>query len=623
MAYRPLSPNCIRFHQNPRVHPITGSQLVPGSQAYNDLVRECGPPPLTPYPPVTQVPLQPTIQLPRVTTTAQPTIQLPRATTAQPTIQLPQPTIQLPRVTTAQPTIQLPTIQLPKPTIQLPQAQIRQVRGGDFPAVITTVRAPTITPQIQPEVAQTIGRTPLPPRFTPPAPQPQTRPPTIIAPIVTTQPTTRPPNIVIPPANAQPVIGPAGIVQPTIRPPTITIPAITIPAGIAQQTFQIPRIQSPTRTQLPPIGFPTVGLPAVGLPTVGLPGMRLPIGVDPTQIVGLPGLGLLPLGLGDLPILPIIQVPEPERGVFPQEPVADNYYDQPDPRPEEFMIQAEPENAHFIQASIETARNLFPSFELYIQAAQNANILPEYTRRGLYPSYMRDASSYEIFKIYRGNTAALARDFLTAINQDRHEHTDNRQRYNQIYPISQFMQDRGYIYQYVEYVRGDRVPGQATQRNLPLTPENFVASITPDQAILMEAWRLRALHGGVGQTDNTDLLGLRDIVQQYIDQGFDRRPVLQTIGFDTERLKRAIRDVEVRIVAQQPPQLRRHRRIPQEVMVPITRDYIRYEGEQAVNEGGRNINNKGLATNSRMPKPYYMMLYNELRLRGLLDGTRF
>ena len=102
-------------------------------------------------------------------------------------------------------------------------------------------------------------------------------------------------------------------------------------------------------------------------------------------------------------------------------------------------------------------------------------------------------------------------------------------------------------------------------------------------------------------------------------------PILETVGFSNNQLRNAILAVANRIDPNRQPTIdrwgMRGRRI-----LPITRDYIRYEGEEAEYICGRkkkNINNKGLAMNENMGKPYYMMLYNELRLRGLLDGTRF
>ena len=480
---------------------------------------------------------QTTAQVPFPTTT-RPNVPLPTIvrTNVGGTAYLPQPIVPVPNT----------TIRLPQPTVQIPQiptaqTQIRQVRGGDFPAIITNQQPTTIQPAV------------------------------------------RPPTITIPPPNAQPIIGPAGIVQPII----------TMPPGITQQTII---------NQLP-------GLPRVDIPTLAIPGV----------LTVAPPIGLPMIGRFNEP-------PDRGRVPFPQGPIGNEYYLQADPNPDEFRFQAAPENAHFIQASIETARNLFPSFELYIQAAEADGFLQEHTRRGLYPSYMRDASPFEIYKVYRGNAAAIAREFLDRlirlVQEFQNENPDGED-----HPITLFMQNHGYLYTYIGFIRADHAAGQAQLQNFLLTPENFVASITPDQAILMEAWRLKALQGGVSLLDNSDLLGLRAIRGQYNtgprDRVEDRSPVLQTIGFEKRRLLDAIRHVADRIRPHPTTLRRRHHRVPQIEIIPITRNYIRYEGENAVNEWGRNINDKGLATNDEMPKPYYMMLYNELRLRGLLDRTRF
>lgn len=69
-----------------------------------------------------------------------------------------------------------------------------------------------------------------------------------------------------------------------------------------------------------------------------------------------------------------------------------NYYPQDQPQANEFKFTATPENTHYIQATIETARILYPSLELHIQAAETANILGNERRRSNFASYMRDAS---------------------------------------------------------------------------------------------------------------------------------------------------------------------------------------------------------------------------------------
>ena len=96
-----------------------------------------------------------------------------------------------------------------------------------------------------------------------------------------------------------------------------------------------------------------------------------------------------------------------------------------------------------------------------------------------------------------------------------------------------------------------------------------------------------------------------------MERGLDIRPILQTIGFNKDFLINVIRNSVARITGGG----RLQRRL-------FNRNYIRYEGEpEAINERGLNINNKGLNVNDRMPKSYLMMIYNELRLRGLLNAT--
>ena len=63
---------CERFHQNPTINPDSGRTIKAGANTYQQLVRDCGPPPpfqtfqppiqpFQPFPPF-QVPFQPPIQ---------------------------------------------------------------------------------------------------------------------------------------------------------------------------------------------------------------------------------------------------------------------------------------------------------------------------------------------------------------------------------------------------------------------------------------------------------------------------------------------------------------------------------------------------------------------------------
>ena len=173
------------------------------------------------------------------------------------------------------------------------------------------------------------------------------------------------------------------ITQRVVIPPNITqrivIPAPTNNFG----TVNIPRVEintTPIRAPRPPIHIATGLIPQPpNIPIDGeqnvrssrrLQEMGLPTGDIRPQMPTIPGFQpfLLPPIMG--------QRPHPaETGIFPERPVGNDYYNQPDPLPEEFAIEASPENTNFIQASIETARNLFPSFELYLQAAEDTEVL--------------------------------------------------------------------------------------------------------------------------------------------------------------------------------------------------------------------------------------------------------
>lgn len=250
-------------------------------------------------------------------------------------------------------------------------------------------------------------------------------------------------------------------------------------------------------------------------------------------------------------------------------------------------------------------------------------------------------SPFEIYKTYTGPSAQLAVTFLTRLHDSIITQETNEDIDDVNHPVSRFMQEHGYLYTYIGFIRADHAAGQARTYNTPLTPENFLASVTPDHAILMEAWRLRTLTSGVTKLNNIDFLGLRAIRDEYLENYVQpdhgrtvtgrifyrepltgaprgpRPPVLQNIGFNVHRLRNAVMSVATRLT-------QGRGFLPGRVnQLPITRDYIRYEGEQSINQWGHDISNKGLALNKEMPKTYYMMLYNELAIRGLLDGTRF
>ena len=408
------------------------------------------------------------------------------------------------------------------------------------------------------------------------------------------------------------------------------------------------------------------------------------------------------------PASPVVRPASPiVRATSPVVQPNDNYYPQDDPRPEEFKFRATPENSTFIQASIQTARQLFPSLETHIQVAEIANVLPDLRRRSQFPSYMRDASPFEIYKIYQDEVSDNAKIFLNAFNElsrDTHdldtisqeernliekllnqglgkynirqqvkntilgenwwalpdidytkEHqlnvelpyhidmiskdNDMKEIYGNDYRqsssiISREMRNRGYKYQYIGFIRNDIPAGQARDDTYPLTPENFLATLTPDQEILMEEWRKGALKGGTTTIHNLDLLGLRPITEEYniipgeYRPGYTNKyhpPILQTIGFSKDRLRAAVSSVANRLNPNR-KQRRRAGRTRFRPDLPITRNYIMNEGEKAESvykDKIYDISNQGLTMGSGMTKAYYMMLYNELRVRGLLTNTQF
>ena len=309
--------------------------------------------------------------------------------------------------------------------------------------------------------------------------------------------------------------------------------------------------------------------------------------------------------------------------------INDDYYKQDIPRTEEFKFNATPENSNYIQSVIETARSIYPSFDQYIGLgayinANNYNAFNIY--KSIYPSYMKDASPFEIFKIYNGPAAESARNFL--------HNTFSHMRGGDIKDeMDRYMRNLGFRDTYLGYVRiNNPVVNPVEDDRIPLTPENFSGTITPDYAILMEAWRLKALENrGPGMLSNLDLIGLREITRrgwdsaneierrEYFNIGnnmyrrpiYTNAPVLKRIGFDKRTLIDAINSVYF------------INSNPSSGLPELTKQFIQYQGENLINNSGKDLSTSHLTYNKSMPKTYYMMLYNELMIRGFLDNTQF
>jgi len=304
----------------------------------------------------------------------------------------------------------------------------------------------------------------------------------------------------------------------------------------------------------------------------------------------------------------------PELTTIPRQIVRQNnvYHEQNQPTLDEYQFNPTQTNTDLIQASVETARAIYAPFELYIQLAQH---LGNVEINGIFPSYLRDASPYEIFKIYTGEPIFRARQLIDDIVY--YEATDVHDANN----VLNFMGERGYLFSYVGFVRADHPGQQAYRHETPLTPANFHHALTHDQEILMEAWRLKALHGAVSHTRNIHLLDIKDILRQndnddanvYHRRRTDFAPINAFNGFSKASLREAI----INASRELPPAdgVGGHRN-------HITREYIRYEGEKAVRSCSSipiNISTFGLPMNRHIPKAYYMMLYNELAIRGVIQ----
>jgi hypothetical protein len=326
-----------------------------------------------------------------------------------------------------------------------------------------------------------------------------------------------------------------------------------------------------------------------------------------------------------------------------EDEIIDNYQPQDQPGPADFAINATEMNSNYIQAAIQTARNLYPSFDLYIEAINHVyyNFMTEHeirVQRSEFPSFLRDASPFEIYKVYTGPSVFKARRILNLVfwgklwENKEHFKIDNDDIRGWIDEIDLFMEDHDYDCLYWGHIK-QNVVGNVIDKNL--TPDNFIANITPDQAILMEEWRKKVLSGPMSQHENIDLIDLKDMQDQVGASNLNMHnndtktefghPVEEIIngirtprssvnghfGFSVPMLKKAIKQANDRLPPYPTrPQSSNH----------MSREFVRYEGETAINSAGMAIGETKLPLNKSMPKVYYMMIYHELTIRGYMDG---
>ena len=322
-----------------------------------------------------------------------------------------------------------------------------------------------------------------------------------------------------------------------------------------------------------------------------------------------------------------------------------NEYIQKDiPEEDDYLFLASEQNSQVIQAGIDTAREVYPSFDLYIQAAQEANVLERFAIRGLYPSYFRDASPFELFKVYKGDQRDLAVYFLRKVMFNNYRRMDESALRIQAedvigYNITEedeempdlntgawstgyrtdsirggprevfdrFMGARGYRREYLGYILADHPAARAADilHPIPLTPASFQASITPEKAMMMEAIRSEAAVGGVSSKLDKYYLDLSDATAQY-GRGLLKPPLPSYLGFSKGRLRVAVLAATRNLERPKGPGLSQ-----------ITRDYIRYEEDPPVERAW--LAQWALPGGVGMNKTYYMMLYNELVVRGLIQ----
>lgn len=268
------------------------------------------------------------------------------------------------------------------------------------------------------------------------------------------------------------------------------------------------------------------------------------------------------------------------------------YQNIPTPPLEDFKIVATPNNLQLIQSSIETGRLYFPSFELLLQVAEFIPDAQEYLDRSQWPLYLKDASTYELYRIFKGPIAERASALMRMV-MSRNETVD----YEVIEEMDTFMLSHGYVETYLLYVKRDVF-------SHPLNPANFQASLTQDQRIMMEAWRINVLNGFVNQgTTNKAILAKDKLRTGDISASPDNIPdhlVISDIGYSKTELSDAI---------MQALGTTGH-------MPSVPYDLLRYQGEEISDKIHRSNRGNHICPNNS--KQYYMMIYNELIIRGII-----
>ena len=312
-----------------------------------------------------------------------------------------------------------------------------------------------------------------------------------------------------------------------------------------------------------------------------------------------------------------------------------NYQRQEMPGVDDFVIRATEANSAYIQAAIETGRNVYPNLETYIQMAEL--IMPrtdgayydmqgryaELINRSIYPAFLRDASPFEIFKVYQGPGIEAAILLIHRIADDADVSVNIRQLIETTFPE--------YVFAYFGFVR------RGTANQTDLTPTAFLATITPDQAMLMEAWRTRRMTETVYGTQ--ELLDLRQMQEALMGEVRARRnrarrgegiarfipnvqlPKHYHLGFTRDSLRDAVLAANDRIPQRIGQPLRTENNWRENRISNIIVDHIRHEGETAIDQRGEDRRLKKMPISESFPKEYYMMLYNELIMRGVITDA--
>lgn len=134
------------------------------------------------------------------------------------------------------------------------------------------------------------------------------------------------------------------------------------------------------------------------------------------------------------------------------------YGDVQNPSQEDFNFVALPDASEYFSDVIRIASEVYPPFELIIEACKQFNLFPMAANRALYPGFFREASVYEICHLYsKSPRGELAKIFITMFNnttsQDMEDMFYTKTERDKLAPILAYMSERGYTRNYFGFMR--------------------------------------------------------------------------------------------------------------------------------------------------------------------------